>query len=422
MKKIEINSGVTLKLLNTSQFKDVIVTVRFLTTVTRKNSICRTILSQMLYDRCSKWPTKQEVSAHMDELYGASVYTRGYNYGQLNAFEFRFKAINEQYTQENTLERLFKTAHEFIFNPLMKEGLLDKALFEEAKSETIMSNIRKFDQPLSKAVAKAGVLFAKGYALEQNQLFSKEEIEAITLEDVSEEWQTMLNQNAVMIFVVGKIDEEKTIKYVERFFEFEPRQSKVASAYLVKKEELEEKEEIMKIDQTILVMVYQTDINIASADYWKLRVANALFGQLPTSLLFQEVREKRSLCYSIGSRALAFEGGVLVSTGIQKSKLIEVMDCINEQVLKLSKGEFNEEDLNTAIVMLKNAIEGAYDDPSSIINFEFQNTILNRNKTATECINDIENTTKEDIMTIFSNFKHVVTFSLIQEEENENAY
>lgn len=422
MKKTEIQSNVSLTMMNTSQFKDVTLTIRFLCKTDRKSVLVRTLLAQMLSDRCEKWPTKQALSNHLDNLYGAGVYTRGYNYGQCHAFEFRFKCLNDQYTNENTFERLFKTAHEFVFNPLKNGDLLDQECFEEAKRETIMSNARRMEQPQAKAVSSACALFGQGYPLAETQLITQEEIEAITCEEATTMLNHMLNQDAIMIFVIGKIDEELTRRYVERFFPFQGRSVSIESAYLIDKNDLAETEQTMKIDQTMLVMIFKTGINITSEDYWKLRVANGLFGQLPTSLLFQEVREKRSLCYSINSSALAYEGGLLITTGIQKSRLDETIDCILAQKKRMDCGDFEDEDLNTSINMLKNAIYGSYDDPISTLNFAFQNALLDRDETVEECVEAIESTTREDVMRIFKNMTHCVTFSLQQEEEHEETY
>lgn len=422
MNKIELQSNVTCTMLNTTQYKDVILTIRFLTALNRKSMIIRTLLSQMLCDRCEKWPTKQALSGHLDDLYGASVIAKDYNYGKCNVFEFRIKGLNDQYTNENTYERLYKTVEEFLFHPLMNQGLLDEEMFQEAKREYIMANARRVEQPQAKAVSKACALLGQGQALSETQLIQKAEIEAITLNEVSEEYKRMLQQDQIMIYVIGKLDEELTERYVRRFFPFEARELQVESVYTLPTIPLIEESETLKIDQTILVMMFSTQITIASEDYWKLRVANGLFGQLPTSLLFQEVREKRSLCYSISSNALSYEGGLLCSTGIQKSRVNEVKECILEQVERMRNGDFKEEELSTSINMLKNAVYGSYDDPLSTLNFVFQNELLHRNETIEESIQTIESTTKQDIMRIFKQLVHCVTFSLEQEEENEEAY
>ena len=423
MENIELNKNVSLTMINTSQFKDILLTVRFLCPLTRKNGMIRSILAQMLQDRCAAWPTKQALSEHLDELYGATVITKASSYGQCLAFEYRFKCLNDQYTNENTFERLFKTAHEFIFNPLMKDGQLDCELFEEARREVVFANQRKLDQPHARAIEKACAIMGKDQALAEMQLVTEEEINAITLQEVTDMVQQMLHQDQIMIFVIGKIDKELSSRYVQRFMPFDGRDIVVDSAYVLKPVQQQiEQEEIAAIDQTMLVMMYNSDINIVSQDYWKMRVANGLFGQLPTSLLFQEVREKRSLCYSISSNAMPYEGAVICSTGIQKSRIDEVKNCIEQQLKRMQKGDFSDDDLETSIKMLKNAVLASYDDPNSIINFAFQNALLNQDMQVEDCIKAIELTTRKDVVRLFSQLKLAVIFCLKQEEQNESAY
>ena len=47
-------------------------------------------------------------------------------------------------------------------------------------------------------------------------------------------------------------------------------------------------------------------------------VMNSLLGQSPTSLLFEEVREKHSLCYSISSYLIQFDGALIITLGTNK--------------------------------------------------------------------------------------------------------
>ena len=83
-------------------------------------------------------------------------------------------------------------------------------------------------------------------------------------------------------------------------------------------------------------MMYPTHVTLSSPDYWTLRTGSCIFGQLPTSLLFQEVREKRSLCYSIYSSILSYDGVMSVSTGIDSAHLDEVKELVEQQRQRLS--------------------------------------------------------------------------------------
>lgn len=420
MKKIKLEENVLLTMINTSQFKDITLSIRFLSPITRKSVLLRHLLSYMLCDRCEKWSSKQALFAHLDDLYGASITCRCSGYGQNAVFEYRFKCLNDLYTQENTFERLFKTAHEFVYHPLMQgDGLLDNKLFEEAKRELLMANERKLEQPQSRALACALSIFAKGYPLQEMQLYTKEEIQALSLAEATEAYYDMIKNNPVVLSIVGKLDESKTLSYIKRFFPFEKRESIIPSVCRVVKEKLEEEALTMKIDQSNLVMIFSSPITLLSQDYWKLRVANAMFGQLPTSLLFSEVREKRSLCYSINSSTMGYEGGILVNAGIQKETIEETKSCILEQAERLAQGNFDLDDLETAKRMLSNAIYGSYDDPSSTLNFAFQNCLLNQEETLKDCIDAILATTKEDIQHIFQNLSYCVSFVLQQEDTDE---
>lgn len=420
MKKIKLEENVYFTMINTSQFKDVTLSIRFLSEITRKSVLIRHLLSYMLCDRCEKWDSKQALSNHLDDLYGASVACRCSGYGQNAVFEYRFKCLNDLYTQENTFERLFKTAHEFVYHPLMQaDGLLNEELFEEAKRELLMANERKLENPHARAVSCATSIFAKGYPLQEIQLYTKEEIQALSLTEATQTYQDMIKNDAVILSIIGKIDENKTLSYVKRFFPFEKRADLSKSVCLIEKKDFTEEALTMKIDQSNLVMIFSTPITILSEDYWKLRVANAMFGQLPTSLLFNEVREKRSLCYSISSSTMGYEGAIYVTAGIQKEAIEETKACILKQLERLKQGDFDDSDLETAKKMLANAIYGSYDDSSSTLNFAFKNCLLNQDETIEDCIAAILATKREDIQHIFNALSYRVCFILKQEDNDE---
>ncbi len=71
------------------------------------------------------------------------------------------------------------------------------------------------------------------------------------------------------------------------------------------------------ISQSYLMMVWFTNISLLDTKYYALRLANAVLGQYSSSLLFQEVREK-SLCYTIYSNIISYDGVLGVTTGIEK--------------------------------------------------------------------------------------------------------
>lgn len=70
---------------------------------------------------------------------------------------------------------------------------------------------------------------------------------------------------------------------------------------------------------------------------------NAMLGQYSTSLLFQNVREKNSLCYSIYSNLIAFDGARELRPASKKKDIDQVLTLIQEQIETLKNGTFDEE-------------------------------------------------------------------------------
>ena len=244
-----------------------------------------------------------------------------------------------------------------------------------------------------------------------------EEAETITLAQVSEAYEKMIREDRIDIFVEGQVDPATVISLLKHAFPFEDRELEIKSEYLAEKEAAEEKSETRSIDQTTLVMMYPTHVALSGPDYWALRTGSCIFGQLPTSLLFQEVREKRSLCYSIYSSILSYDGVMSVSTGIDKAHLDEVKELIEQQRQRMAEGAFDEEMLETAKEMLINSILASEDDPLSMINREFQNCLLEQTQTLEQISDQIRSVTRKAIMKLFAAMECKAVFALIQKED-----
>jgi predicted Zn-dependent peptidase len=137
-----------------------------------------------------------------------------------------------------------------------------------------------------------------------------------------------------------------------------------------------------------------------------------MLGQLPNSLLFQEVREKRSLCYSISAGSFNFDGVMTVQTGIEhtKKELVEIL--IEEQINKLKKGQFSLKLMSIAKKMFVNGLESMEDDPNAYLNFLFQRSITSNDFNLKESIHKIKKIQKEDIVRVANQLELVSEFMI----------
>ena len=164
-------------------------------------------------------------------------------------------------------------------------------------------------------------------------------------------------------------------------------------------------------------MLWETNTSICDKDYYALRLANAMLGQYPTSLLFQEVREKRSLCYSIYSSLISFDGALGVTTGVEQANIEEAIRLIQEQFQCIADGRFANDLLNISRTMTINSLRASKDAMNSLIAEAYQNNILNQSLNVDERIALFEQVTREDIQRVFAQCRHLLSFVVCGEVE-----
>ncbi len=413
MRKIQLNHGVCLHIENTNKFKDVTVSVRFLTPFTKECPTLRSLLGMMLVDRTGTYDTKLKLQKQLDYLYGANLYYKVTGYGKGHVLEIKSQVLNERYTKQSLLKEQFELLYEVLENPLLNE-----TTFQEAKRILKEKFERLLDTPSSYASKKLLEEGAKGDTLSIHAAGDLDVIEKVTLEDVKNEYTGLLHKNQIDIFVIGDVNEEEVIALCNEYFHFTSNQE-FDSFYKIQLQEYAMSSEKKDIQQSILSVLYRTGITIQDEDYWTLRVLNGMFGAFPTSYLFQEVREKRSLCYSIYSSIIAYDGALVVQTGIDVDKVDLVLSLIQEQLQHLQKHEFTDELVVTTKEMLKNGLLTIEDSVSSLIGLGYQNRLLHNNQSLTDFIAGIDQVSSDDLIRVANQLQLQYTFVLEQENVNE---
>lgn len=69
-----------------------------------------------------------------------------------------------------------------------------------------------------------------------------------------------------------------------------------------------------------------------------MRLMNALLGGTPHSLLFQNVREKMSLCYYCASSYDRHKGVFLIDSGVEETDAARAEEAVLEQLDRASRG------------------------------------------------------------------------------------
>ena len=97
-----------------------------------------------------------------------------------------------------------------------------------------------------------------------------------------------------------------------------------------------------------------------------MQLLNTIFGAGMTSKLFMNVREKLSLCYSVGSGYYGTKGIVTVAAGIDFDKETQTREEIFRQLDLCKQGEITQEELNAAREAILSSLRATHDSPGAI--------------------------------------------------------
>lgn len=402
----------------TSKFKDVTISVRFLNQLKNTNHVARLYLANMLRDVCTLYPTKTDVTRKLDELYGASLKVNNDTLGIGDLIEFRCSVVNGTYIHDDCLQKQIALLNNFIFHPLTKDGMLKKNLYEEIKERLILMIRSHNDTPSSYAANQSRLLFGNDLALKC--IPTEEDVINCSLQEIQKAYQQMINEDIVDILVLGDVNESELKKLINENFNFKDRDDIDKNVAITsQRESYDEIIEKRPIHQTRLVQIYTTNHHLNDDSYAAIMLGNAIWGGLPSSYLFQEVREARSLCYSIHSSNDNYDGTITVSTAIDKNNYDEVKDLIELQLNHVKNGDFDDKLLETTKQMLINILRSGQDSQKSILGQDYRNTLFNTQRTAESIIKDIQKCTLNDIKEAFSTVSCKLCYCLTQEDSND---
>lgn len=154
-----------------------------------------------------------------------------------------------------------------------------------------------------------------------------------------------------------------------------------------------------QLDQTYLAIGYK----LPTANVTLNNLVNMIFGGGVFSKLFKVVREEHSLSYNIRS-SLSTETLITVSGGVNNQKVELALSEIDNQLVKLSQGQF-EEELKLAKTNYLESLKRGKTNEMSYINMYTTNYLKGSMRSHESIAAEIEAVTKEQIQEVFASIE-----------------
>lgn len=416
--RIELVKGVNLNIIPSKQFKTTRIFISFIKNIESKKELAERALLANYLEMCSQnYPTQIDIARKLSQMYGASFGSSVDRRGNYQLINFSIDYIEGKYLvgNEDLFSEVIEFLKEIIFNPLKvgENKNFDEETFTRQKNNTItyLKSIKEDKQAY--ATAKLRKLYFDNEIQQVPSFGESEDVEKLTISDLMDAYQKMLNTDRVEIMISGDVNTDEVINKFS-VLPFKARNiSRVSMSYTQEiKQEIvtqidEEPLSQSKFDMAFrLPVVYRGDLHYAAL------VFNSLFGGSALSLLFTVVREKMSMAYYANSNFDPFRQLLVVQTGISYANKDKVQELILEQLERLKKGDFEDELLEQNKNNLISSYISRLDSQTSALLRAQSAALTGINVTIEEWLDNLQSVTKDDVMKVAKMVELQATYML----------
>ncbi|WP_283604191.1 EF-P 5-aminopentanol modification-associated protein YfmF [Ligilactobacillus salivarius] len=416
--RIELVKGVNLNIIPSKQFKTTRIFISFIKNIELKKELAERALLANYLEMCSQnYPTQIDIARKLSQMYGASFGSSVDRRGNYQLINFSIDYIESKYLagNEDLLSEVIEFLKEIIFNPLRvgENKNFDEETFTRQKNNTItyLKSIKEDKQAY--AAAKLRKLYFDNEIQQVPSFGESEDVEKLTISDVMDAYQKMLNTDRVEVMISGDVN---TDEVVNKFSVLPFKVRNISRASMSYTQEIKQ-EIVTQIDEEPLSqskfdmafrlpVVYRGDLHYAAL------VFNSLFGGSTLSLLFTVVREKMSMAYYANSNFDPFRQLLVVQTGISYTNKDKVQELILEQLERLRKGDFEDELLEQNKNNLISSYISRLDSQTSALLRAQSAALTGINVTVEEWLDNLQSVTKDDVMKVAKMVELQATYML----------
>lgn len=405
---VELKKGIKLHKIETNKFKTNLLAVFLCVPLTRETVTKNALLAAVLRRGTMNMQNQEIISKNLEEMYGASFDCGVEKNGDNQTIKFYLESINDEFLpeKEELLKRSFDILFDIIFNPLIENGKF-KEEYVISEKENLKQIIEgKIDNKGSYAMERCIEEMYKNKAYGLYKYGYIEDLGKITSEELYNYYKEVINTCKIDIFVSGQLPKDilKMVKEDENINKLQEREIKLKNEEKESRNEEKVVEESMDVTQGKLVIGLDVNSNLENISYITM-CYNTILGGGANSKMFQNVREKASLAYTVGSNYLKRKQNIIIRAGIEIENYQKAIEIIKKQLEDMKNGEFSDKDIQNAKNLIIATIENIPEEQDTEISYYFGQELANTNIGVEEYKEKIQNVTKEQIVEVANSIK-----------------
>lgn len=369
MKQFTIAPGVELVCCQDSRFKQGCLSIQLLRPMRRAEAAMNALIPTVLLRGTKQHPDMRSVTAALDDLYGAGISPLVRRVGDYQTTGLYCSFMDDRFALpgDRVLEPLAEFLRELLLDSLTLGGGFLPGFVEGEKKNLISAIEAEFNDKRVYAMEQLLKTMCAEDSFGIPRLGEPADIEVIDPVGLYRHYRHILEDSPIRIFYVGSGDGARAADWLAPIFAGLNRKPAILPPQTDFRAGIgTNRQETMEVTQGKLCMGFITPITNRSPEFAAMQVANAVYGAGMTSKLFMEVREKQSLCYSIGTNYYGAKGLILASAGIDFDKETQTREEILRQLALCRQGNITDEELEAAKEALLSGLRATYDSPGAI--------------------------------------------------------
>lgn len=345
--------------------------------------------------------------------------------GHLNAYTSIEQTVYYAKVLKNDIEKSIE-----ILSDMMKQSVYSEEELAREKQVVVEEIHETNDDPSSIVFEVFRQQMYKDYQVGKSILGTIESVESITRDDILKYIEKYYRYDNTIIAISGNIDEEYGVDLISKYFNgagclLQSQRDNALNSFVNNNVNKDNNECInisspkyvggyIDIERDIEQIHFVLGFNGASFndDFYVYQIAAMIAGGGMSSRLFQEVREKRGLAYSISAFTSIYKdfGSWEVYFSSKSQQINESIGVVIEELHKMTT-DINEDELKRAKVQIKSSLLMAQESTSNRAEKIIGNyAIFGRFITYEEIIQKVESITIDDIQ---NTMKKIITSSKV---------
>lgn len=416
-----LTRGVGFSVLRDPKFKFNRLSVNFIVPLEEETASDNAMLVLMMRRGCRTCPDFTEFNRKLYGLYGAELSGEVLKLGANQVLSFSITMIDDRFTLDS--ERLLRECalllRDVVTAPNIEDGAFPATEFEVERQYLIDTIEAEINDKRTWALAQCRRIMGRGDAASRRKYGTVEGARSVTPGSTAKAWEKLIADAGVEIFYTGSGDPTDAEEVFADTFAAREHESLYVPVDIVPAaEKVQEAVERLDVVQSKLVLGFRTGERPPFGQQAAIRLAVAILGGTPSSKLFLNVREKRSLCYYCSARYDRLGAIMMVESGVEHQNVEPAQEAILAELEDLRRGIFTDETMEETRLQLVNSLRAISDSSGSIEDWYLNRVLMGEMSTPQEEIEQFERVTRGEVVEAAKGITLDTVYLLTQKQED----